>query len=174
VLKSLRDSQQDRDLASLREAAALAKLDAEERAALTQLWAGVAALLKQAERPQQAQGKLLGPVHEVGKGLRLQGQLDAKTPAILYQVKFAAGKTYVIDMVSPDQKALDPYLFLFDAAGKQLAEDDDGGGGLNARIVFRAAKDGTYRIRATSCNAGRGAFTLTVREQPMPPRKGKD
>jgi len=115
-------------------------------------------------------GKLVGPVHEVGAGLELMGQLNAQTPTLAYQVRFVAGKTYLIDMVSPDQKALDPYLFLHDAAGKKLAEDDDSGGGLNARIVFRAEKDGTYRIRATTFNAGRGAFTLAVREQPMQPR----
>jgi tetratricopeptide (TPR) repeat protein len=119
-------------------------------------------------------GKLVGPVHEVGPVLDLMGQLDAQNPALVYQMKFAAGKTYVIDMVSPDQKALDPYLFLLDAAGKTLAEDDNSGGGLNARIVFRAEKDGSYRIRATTLNAGSGAFTLTVREQPMQPRKEKD
>jgi tetratricopeptide (TPR) repeat protein len=119
-------------------------------------------------------GKVVGPVHEVGTGLELKGQLDAQTPALVYQVKFVAGKTYVIDMISPDPKALDPYLFLLDAAGKKLAEDDDSGGGLNARIVFRAEQEGTYRIRATSYNAGRGAFTLSVREQLLQPKKEKD
>src|SRR5262249_50097537 len=89
-------------------------------------------------------------------------------------VKLAAGKTYVIDLVSPDPKALDPFLVLSDAAGKKLAEDDDSGGGLNARILFRAAQDGTFRIRATSFNAGRGEFTLTVHEQPQQPKKEKD
>jgi hypothetical protein len=112
-------------------------------------------------------GKLIGPVHEVGAGLELKGQLDAQTTALAYQVKLVPGKTYVIDMVSADQKALDPYLVLSDAAGKKLAEDDDAGGGLNARIIFRADRDGAFRIRATSFNAGRGAFTLTVREQRM-------
>jgi tetratricopeptide (TPR) repeat protein len=122
---------------------------------------------------QRHTGKLTGPVHEVGTGLELKGNLDAQTPSLAYQVKLAAGKAYVIDMVSPDQQALDPYLFLHDAAGKKLAEDDDSGGGLNARIVFRAEQDGTYRIQATSFNAGRGAFTLTVREQPKQPRDEK-
>ena len=78
-------------------------------------------------------------------------------------------------MVSPDQKALDPYLFLHDATGKKLAEDDDSGGGLNARIVFRVSADGVYRIQATSfMNVGRGAFTLTVREQAMQPKGDKN
>ncbi len=46
---ALRHWQQDRDLASLREVTALAKLPAEERKVCTQLWANVAALLKKAE-----------------------------------------------------------------------------------------------------------------------------
>jgi serralysin len=84
-----------------------------------------------------------------------------------------AGKTYVIDMVSPDPKALDPYLVLTDATGKKLAEDDDSGGGLNARITFRAEQAGTYRIQATTFNAGTGPFTLTVREQAQAPKEEK-
>jgi hypothetical protein len=38
----------------------------------------------------------------------------------------------------------------------------------NARIVFRAAQSGVYRIQATTFNAGVGAFMLTVREQSNP------
>ena len=62
---------------------------------------------------------------------------------------------------------------LSDATGKKLAEDDDSGGGLNARIVFRAAQAGTYRLQATSFNGGAGAFTLTVREQAKAPNEAK-
>jgi tetratricopeptide (TPR) repeat protein len=129
--------------------------------------------VRQAER-LAAPGKLVGPVHEVGQGLELRGKLEERTPALVYQVKLASGKIYAIDMVSPDQKALDPYLVLSDAKGKTLAEDDDSGGGLNARILYRAAQDGTFRISATSFNGGSGAFTLTVREQLQPPGGKKD
>jgi tetratricopeptide (TPR) repeat protein len=48
VQQALRHWQQDRDLAGLRDAAALARLPAEEQKAFTQLWADVAALLKKA------------------------------------------------------------------------------------------------------------------------------
>ena len=150
--------QTDSALAGIRDAAALAKLPADEQKAFTQLWTDAAALLK----------KALGPIHEIGKGLELRGQLDKRTPTLVYQVKLGAGKTYVIDMVSPDQIALDPYLVLTDATGKKLAEDDDGGDGLNARIVFRAEQAGTFRIQATTFNAGVGDFILTVREQAKP------
>jgi hypothetical protein len=49
VQQALRHWQQDPDLAGIRDKAALSKLPAEERKALTQLWGGVAALLKKAE-----------------------------------------------------------------------------------------------------------------------------
>ena len=44
----MRHWQKDTDLAGIRDAAALAKLPAEEQKACTQLWADVAALLKKA------------------------------------------------------------------------------------------------------------------------------
>jgi serine/threonine-protein kinase len=165
VVRALTHWQKDTDLAGLRDKQALAQLPADEQKPCSQLWADVAALRKKAEALGGQAGKVVGPIHEVGPGLKLRGQLDGPTPALVYQVKLAAGKTYVIDMVSPNPKALDPYLVLTDDAGKKLAEDDDSGGGLNARIIFRVPQDGTYRIRATSFNGGRGDFTLSVREQ---------
>jgi eukaryotic-like serine/threonine-protein kinase len=128
-------------------------------------------LVRELEKSQAV--KSIGPVHEVGQGLELRGQLDKQTPSLFYQVKLAAGKTYVIDMVGPDQKALDPYLVLTDATGQKLAEDKKSGDGLNARIVFRAEQAGTYRLQATAFNGGAGAFTLTVGEQANPPKEEK-
>ena len=57
------------------------------------------------------------------------------------------------------------------AALFETAENDDRGGGLNARITFRADQAGAYRIQATTFNAGAGPFTLTVREQANPPKE---
>ena len=48
-MRKLSDWKQDSDLAGIRDAAALAKLPADEQKAFTQLWADVAALLKKAE-----------------------------------------------------------------------------------------------------------------------------
>jgi thiol-disulfide isomerase/thioredoxin len=44
---------------------------------------------------------------------------------------------------------IDPFLRLEDAKGEQLAFDDDSGGQLNSRIIFKAPADGEYRIIAT-------------------------
>jgi eukaryotic-like serine/threonine-protein kinase len=49
IVQTLSHWQKDRDLAGIRDRAALAKLPTEERAAFTQLWADVAVLLKRAE-----------------------------------------------------------------------------------------------------------------------------
>ena len=49
----LRHWQKESDLTSIRDAAALPKLPAEERAACELLWADVAALLKKARAPAQ-------------------------------------------------------------------------------------------------------------------------
>lgn len=107
---------------------------------------------------------------EVGKGLKIEGKLGGAKSSIVYHVKMIEGKTYVINMLSRDQKALDPFLRLLDSIGKVLAVDDDGGEGRNARITIRAPASGTYQIVATSFGAsigfgGKGDFTLEVKEK---------
>src|SRR5689334_6925851 len=59
----------------------------------------------------------------------------------LYAINLKGGQSYQIDMTSKD---IDPFLRLEDAKGMELANDDDGGGFPNARIVFACPKDGTY------------------------------
>jgi heme/copper-type cytochrome/quinol oxidase subunit 2 len=118
-------------------------------------------------------------VHEVGKGgLKLTGKVartDPKVkvvagekmgmlPAKLYLVKLKAGTKYRIKMSSDD---FDAFLVLQDSAGKQLAFDDDSGGGtkeLDAQIDFTPPKDGTYKVYAAAL-VGAGEYTLTV--EPM-------
>lgn len=79
----------------------------------------------------------------------------------VHVVKLQAGVEYTIDLTSNE---FDPYLRLEDASGKNLAEDDDSGGDLNARIVYRAPADGEYRVIVTSFEPGDiGEYTLVVR-----------
>jgi hypothetical protein len=82
-----------------------------------------------------------------------------------YPIKMKAGETYIIDLVRPEKIDfnLDPYLFLEDKNKQVVAEDDDSGGNLNARIVFTPKTDGEYRIIATTLVPATGGFTLTVR-----------
>jgi serine/threonine-protein kinase len=57
VRDQLKHWQEDTDLVGIRDAAALAKLPAAERAPFTQLWADVAALVKKAETTPKKEGK---------------------------------------------------------------------------------------------------------------------
>ena len=83
------------------------------------------------------------------------------TPSQVHTVKMRAGQTYTIDMVSTE---MDSYLFLDDAQGKQLAEDDDSGGNLNAQIVFNCTKDGDYKVVCTVFSPEmKGKYVLTVK-----------
>jgi CHAT domain-containing protein/Tfp pilus assembly protein PilF len=80
----------------------------------------------------------------------------------VYPVKLAAGMYYQIDLISKD---FDAYLRLEGAKGNQLAEDDDSGGELNARIVHKAEHSDSYRVIATTCEPGEtGKFLLTVKK----------
>jgi len=90
-----------------------------------------------------------------------------KTPFKGYTLKLQKGKTYIIDMVrtNPGKEQLDPYLLLENPGKMVVAQDDDSGGSLNARIMYRANEDGEYRIIATGLSdfSSNGAYKLTVR-----------
>jgi peroxiredoxin len=79
----------------------------------------------------------------------------------VHVVKLKAGNTYTIDMVS---REFDSYLRLEDAKGAELAEDDDSGGDLNARIIFNCTKDGDYKVICTCFAEATGNFTLSVKK----------
>jgi len=70
-----------------------------------------------------------------------------------YSFTGAAGQQIVIRMSSTI--GLDTYLYLRNPSGTVIAQDDDGGGGVNSRIptstgVFTLPVTGTYTIDATS------------------------
>jgi hypothetical protein len=133
--------------------------------------AGAAGKYMLSVRPLPPEAGLPPGVHAVGAGgLTIEGVLDNNDPIDKthqqlcknFEVKMEAGKAYTIDMIS---QQMDSFLRLEDAAGKQLAQDDDSGGNLNARIVFRPQEEGVYRVITTTCAGGVGNFTLKVREQ---------
>jgi hypothetical protein len=82
----------------------------------------------------------------------------------IYHIQLVAGKTYQIDMKQIG--ALDPFMRLEDNMRTQLAQDDDGGGFPNARIVFNCNRSGAYRIIATTfAKEETGRFSLTVQQR---------
>jgi hypothetical protein len=82
-----------------------------------------------------------------------------------YNIQLEAGKTYTIDMMAVNPPGFDSYLRL-EFNGVTVAQDDDGGGGLNARIVFQPMQTGQYVIVATTFVPQLGSYRLTVRANP--------
>lgn len=88
----------------------------------------------------------------------------------VYRFEARADQRYVIEMTAPD---FDAYVWVARQVGvltEELASDDDGGGGTNARLRFKPPADGSYFLVAQSlAESGAGAYTLQVSEQDPPP-----
>jgi S1-C subfamily serine protease len=125
---------------------------------------------------RQAPLKYSTHIVELKKELDIEGKVTNQDPIYparssrhkVHTVELQEGKTYQIDMIS---RAFDAYLFVEDAAGQVLTQDDDSGGDHNARIIFRPRKTDTYRIIATTFDPASsaksvGAYRLTIIENP--------
>jgi hypothetical protein len=162
--------QTDPDLASVRDANAVATLPEKEQAEWRKLWTSVEELLKEVRAAITTEAENPGTLTEQDPQYTYQSpfsNLHRTTSFKAYELKMKAGRLYVIDMVAaktPDNK-LDPYLYLEDQTKKIVAQDDDSGGFPNARITYRASADGAYRIIASGFSNDRnfGAYTLTIR-----------
>jgi serine protease Do len=78
-----------------------------------------------------------------------------------YQFQGVAGQSVVIEMRG---NGIDPYLVLFDSSGRKIAEDDDGGGGKNAKLSLVLPSTGRYTLYANSYEVGEtGSFVITGR-----------
>jgi Ca2+-binding EF-hand superfamily protein len=79
----------------------------------------------------------------------------------VYTIKLDRGKTYQVEMVSPEYFS---YLYLESPNGQVLVENDSGGFGQTSRIVHQATRTGTYRIIATTQAGVRtGPFRMSIR-----------
>lgn len=81
---------------------------------------------------------------EIAAGETIVGELSLVAQRAQYSFEGRGGDIVTIDLRSD---AFDSVVLLFTADGTQIAQDDDGGGGLNARITrFRLPADGEYVI----------------------------
>jgi hypothetical protein len=83
----------------------------------------------------------------------------APTVAQAYSVEVETSGRHVIDMWG---YGFDAYLVLRDAEGRVVAEDDDGMGGTDARIVVGLDAQQRYRLEAAALHGGRGEFELEL------------
>ena len=102
--------------------------------------------------------------HRLSVGFEMEGQLTPNAPqwddkpVQGWLLSAFAGDTIAITLTSD---AFDPFLAVIDPTG-QLVADDDGGPGLNARVVLAAPIQGSYRIFVTSFSGGTGSFRIAV------------
>lgn len=76
----------------------------------------------------------------------------------VYAFEGHAGQRIQIDMTSVE---IDSYLILLDPNGNDLAQDDDSGGGTNARLFVTLPRDGIYLLMANAYEAGQtGSYNL--------------
>ena len=103
-------------------------------------------------------------------GSKINGFFTSQSPVLpmdnsyfdLYTFEGKAGQEVTIEMKSED---IDPYLILLGSNQRQIAQDDDGGGNKNARLVVTLPVDGTYYIIANCYDAREaGSYTLELRE----------
>ncbi len=100
----------------------------------------------------------------IGVGGSLTSELDSAGDRDWIAVTLQAGRTYSISLSGTGANAVsDTYLRLMNAAGIQVAFDDDGGAGTNSLLVFTATTTGTYYINAGAYDdALTGEYTVEV------------
>lgn len=107
-------------------------------------------------------------VQRISYGTSVTGRVDEFTPEVRFAFWGTQGDAITISLSRGDGD-LDPVVQILDSAGNVLREDDDSGGGKNARIArYELPATGIYYIRATrySGDTGdpntRGSFILVL------------
>lgn len=108
----------------------------------------------------------------IAYGDTVTGNITDDAPEVTFTFEGQAGDVITIAMEAVESN-LDSYLILRDAAGEQLAFNDDTSGTLNSLIgPYIVPEDGTYTVTATRCCGGSGnstgAFELTLRAVVVP------
>jgi serralysin len=97
------------------------------------------------------------------------GTLEVPTDRDWFRVKLTEGEVYVVSLTGTPEdgegRLEDSYLWLHDAAGNVVAENDDlvGGDTLDSQLVFEATQTGFYYVEAGSYqDRYSGTYTVEV------------
>jgi Ca2+-binding RTX toxin-like protein len=105
-------------------------------------------------------------------GVATQGTIGQPGDRDVTKVSLEAGKVYQVTVAGLAGHAgtlQDPYVRVFDAAGRLLDFDNNGGAGLDAQMYFAPPEAGTYYIEASSNNdRGMGTYEVSVVARNMP------
>jgi hypothetical protein len=81
-----------------------------------------------------------------------------------FRISLRAGELYQFQLNSTS--GVDPTLALHNAAGVQVAFDDDSGPGLNSLLTYRAPTAGNYYLDAGGYSSSVGSYSVVAREVP--------
>ena len=101
-----------------------------------------------------------------GRSTRRLTESLSSGSAWTWTFSFSAGERIVANMESED---VDSHLRVLRDDGTEIASDDDGGFGVNARLEFRVPVTGQYKIRASAYDDDdSGPFVLWVGDRDRP------
>ena len=125
---------------------------------------GAAALALVAAAPAFAQGQ------QLAAGGVLEGEVPGSGSPVSFTLRAAPGQTLQLDAIPAPRSpvGLDLLIKVYDAGETVVAQDDDGGGGLNPRVTLTSEAGGLYRVEVDVLGEG-GAFTLLARESVVVP-----
>jgi len=109
-------------------------------------------------------------------GQTVDGNLSPEQPSAFFVFTGQAGDTVTVTLIVTGG-ALDPFLVLNDMARTPLAVDDNGAGGLDARLSYVIPADGDYIIQATHAGGiippegGSYTLNLTAVTETAPPEE---
>ncbi len=107
----------------------------------------------------------------IASGQSVDGALEFGGDTDWYRVRLVAGQSYRFGLTtaSGDSGLSDPLVRLYDAAGQEVAMDDDGGEGLNAYLEYTAPATASYYVEARGFGEdATGGYTLTMRDGDIP------
>lgn len=108
----------------------------------------------------------------LSSGGSVQGAIETPRDRDWFSVELSGGQGYAFSMEGAPTgggSLSDPYLTLYDLAGMEIARDDDGGEGFNARMQFTPQADGRFFISAGAFGDNTGTYTLSLSEFVAPP-----
>ena len=101
------------------------------------------------------------------------GNIESKADYDWFKITLAAGTTYRLEALGRDTSngtLEDPYLELFNGAGMYIKDNDDGGTGYNASIIFTPTASGTYYLAVSEgWDENTGSYTVSANTTATPP-----
>ena len=108
----------------------------------------------------------------IGIDESVSGEIGHEGDSDWFAVDLAAGQSYAIDLEGAATNGgtlSDPYLELFNADGQAIDFNDDGGDGLNSRLIVTPEVSGRYYIGAAAFGESTGSYRLSIQEYVAPP-----